>query len=66
VCHCGLIPDEEREDEAHEFLYLNHGAKPGDRGWNWGPVGSVNGALLFRDALDYFMSELAFGKPQQE
>ena len=41
---------------AGEFLYLNGGSKSGN--WTWGRVGSVNGALLYRDAFKYLAGEL--------
>ena len=41
-------------DFVHEFLYLNNGK----RGWNWGMVGFVNGALLWPDALRYFIDQI--------
>jgi hypothetical protein len=40
-------------DPVHEFLYLQGGIDGGS--WSWGPVGSVNGALLYPDAWDYFV-----------
>jgi len=42
---------------VHEFLYLQGGVKGGT--WNWGMVGGVNGALLWKDAFKYFISELS-------
>ncbi|MGA9362952.1 MAG: hypothetical protein WBW16_01135 [Bacteroidota bacterium] len=41
-------------DGISEFLYLQ-GEK---RGWNWGMVGRVNGALIYRDAMNYFSAYL--------
>lgn len=38
---------------VHTFLYLNGGYADGD--WNFGPIGSVNGALLWPDALGHFV-----------
>jgi len=38
-------------DPVFEFLYLNGD----DKSWNWGKVGTVNAALLYKDALDYFL-----------
>jgi len=43
--------------QIHEFLYLQGGTQGGT--WIWGPVGSVNGALLPPDALEYFLEVLA-------
>lgn len=40
-----------------EFLYVQGGTGGGT--WNWGRVGSVNGALLWRDAFDYLSGELS-------
>lgn len=37
-------------DESFEFLYLQGHAK----GWNWGRVGQVNGAILHKPAREYF------------
>ena len=39
-----------------EFLYINGGTHR-DR-WSWGLAGRVNGALLWREAFSYFVSEL--------
>ncbi len=47
--------------EAGDTLYLNGGTT--EEEWKFGPVGFVNGALLFPDALDYFMDEIA--RPRQ-
>jgi hypothetical protein len=41
---------------VHQFLYLQGGLTEGD--WRWGPVGSVNGALLWPDALEFFLAML--------
>jgi len=47
--------DEKSErDQVHEFLYLQ-GGTDAKGSWSWGPVGSVNGALLYNDALNYFI-----------
>ncbi len=47
---------EQKRDFVGEFLYVQGGT---DRGtWNWGPVGSVNGALLWRPAFLYLSGEL--------
>jgi len=45
-----------RREAIHQFLYLQGGLKGG--AWSWGPVGSVNAALLRPDALEYFISRL--------
>jgi hypothetical protein len=39
-----------------EFLYIQGGVKGGK--WNWGKVGSVNGALLWSDAFTYLTGKL--------
>ncbi len=39
-----------------EFLYVQGGTAGGT--WSWGRVGSVNGALLWRDAFDYLSGKL--------
>jgi hypothetical protein len=39
-----------------EFLYLQGGVREGT--WNWGMVGRVNGALLWKDAFDYLTGDL--------
>ena len=41
---------------VHEFLYLQGGTNKGT--WTWGRVGSVNGALLWPDALRYFLRSM--------
>jgi hypothetical protein len=41
---------------VYEFLYMQGGTKQGT--WNWGLVGRVNGALLWPDALQYFIGLL--------
>jgi hypothetical protein len=41
----------------HEFLYFRHDGGV-DSAWNWGRVGSVNGALLWPSIFDYFVSEI--------
>jgi hypothetical protein len=46
-----------KDDLVGEFLYVQGGTRGGT--WNWGQVGSVNGALLWRDAFDYLSSELS-------
>lgn len=43
-------------DQVHEFLYLQGGYNSGT--WQWGQVGSVNGALLWPDALEFFFREI--------
>lgn len=42
-----------RRAAVHQFLYLQGGLTMGT--WKWGPVGSVNGVLLWPDALDFFL-----------
>lgn len=46
----------ETRDFIYEFLYLNGGTKSGK--WTWGLVGRVNGALLWPDALRYFVNAI--------
>jgi hypothetical protein len=43
--------------QVGEFLYLQGGFRGGT--WNWGMVGRVNGALLWADAFEYLIPELA-------
>ncbi|MBM4040066.1 MAG: hypothetical protein FJ290_16295 [Planctomycetes bacterium] len=45
-----------RRERVHQFLYLQGGV--GGGGWGWGPVGSVNGVLLWPDAMEYFLSRI--------
>lgn len=40
-----------------EFLYLQGGVTDGN--WNWGLVGRVNGALLWKQAFDYLVAGLS-------
>lgn len=42
----------------HEFLYLNGGTSEGT--WNWGMTGTVNSALLFRDAWEYLADQVRY------
>lgn len=49
-------PNLKDRENVYEFLYLRGGTKGGT--WNWGMVGRVNGALLWPDALKYFIDEL--------
>mgnify|MGYP005646407561 CR=1 FL=1 len=49
-----------RRRRVHQFLYLQGGVDGGS--WKWGPVGSVNGVLLFPDALAFFMEMLTSGE----
>ena len=46
----------ETRDFIYEFLYLNGGTKSGK--WTWGLVGRVNAALLWPDALRYFVNAI--------
>jgi hypothetical protein len=50
------IPSKKRGDFIGEFLYLRGGSAGGS--WNWGQVGRVNGALLWRDAFDFLCESL--------
>ena len=45
-------------EPVHEFLYLQGGAGEDSGTWNWGQVGSVNGALLWPDALKFFFKKI--------
>lgn len=47
----------EKGDIVHEFLYLQGGFKEGN--WVWGRVGSINGCLLWSDALRFFMEKIS-------
>ncbi len=50
------VPEGPR-DIVHEFLYVNGGHRGGT--WKWGMIGHVNGALLYSDALEYFLGALS-------
>jgi hypothetical protein len=71
VCLRELYVDDEREDASTfkdqfdhagtghlvgEFLYVQGGVGGGT--WNWGMVGRVNGALLWRDAFAFLSGAL--------
>lgn len=43
-------PNSKNREDIFEFLYL----QGNERGWNWGRVGSVNAALLYKSAREYF------------
>ena len=43
-------------DQIGEFLYLQGGVRGGT--WNWGRVGSVNGALLWPEPFEYLTGSL--------
>ena len=43
-------------EQVHEFLYLRGGYNSGK--WLWGQVGSVNGALLWPEALEFFFEKI--------
>jgi len=45
-----------RRRPLYEFLHLQGGTIGGS--WNWGQVGTVNGALLPPEALDFFLERL--------
>lgn len=47
---------ESNPEVVYEFLYFNGGVLRGN--WNWGRTGSVNGAMLWSDALSYFINNL--------
>lgn len=48
---------------TYEFLYLQ--GETEEDSWNWGRVGSVNGTLLFPDALEYFWAALEINRKGQ-
>ena len=53
-----VFDDKEAEKElVGEFLYLRGGTKSGT--WNWGPVGSVNAPLLWKDSFQYLAGALS-------
>jgi hypothetical protein len=52
------MPDKDLGGPVHEFLYLNHPEGTSQKRWSWGPVGQVNGALLWPEALAYFMRRI--------
>lgn len=52
-----VLEPEMQHDIVHEFLYLQGGTAKGS--WNWGMVGRVNGALLWPDAMRFFLGELS-------
>ena len=43
------------EVNVYEFLYLRGGRR---KGWNWGMVGFVNGALLWPEVWEYFAARI--------
>jgi hypothetical protein len=43
-------------ENVFEFLYLRGGIGKGT--WNWGMVGRVNGVLLWKDAISFFMEAI--------
>jgi hypothetical protein len=45
-------------DLVHEFLYLKGGTTPQPREWTWGRTGQVNAALLWPDALEFFIAAI--------
>jgi hypothetical protein len=53
-----------RRQTVHQFLYLQGGVDGGS--WTWGPVGSVNGVLLFPDALGFFLEMLGADEDDEE
>ena len=50
------VKKEEIGGNVFEFLYLQAGLRTGK--WNWGPVGTVNGCLLWRDTFNVFVHEI--------
>ena len=55
-----FAPPPESGPVVVEFLYLQGGTNGGT--WNWGSAGSVNGALLFPDAWEYFVAAIQGSK----
>lgn len=49
-------PPPEKGDLVHEFLYLKSGTD--FRDWGWGPIGSVNGTLLWPDTWRHFVTRI--------
>ena len=49
--------EKSKREQVHEFLYLQGGTHGGS--WSWGPVGTVNGALLWPEPLRYFIEMLS-------
>ena len=47
-------PEERRP--VHTFLYLQDTYEGGS--WNWGPVGTVNAALLWPEAIEFFINHV--------
>jgi hypothetical protein len=45
-------------DLVHEFLYLRGGTTAQAREWTWGRTGQVNAALLWADALEFFIAAI--------
>ena len=43
-------------ENVFEFLYIQAGVKRGT--WKWGPVGTVNGALLWPDPMKFFIENI--------
>lgn len=48
--------DNVNREQVHEFLYLQGGYDEGT--WNWPRPSSVNGAMLWPDALAFFFDEI--------
>lgn len=51
-----LLPNNHQGDKVLSFVYLRGGFQEGS--WLWGAIGSVNGAILERDAWRYFDHKL--------
>jgi len=51
-----FVKEAAEQEVVGEFLYVQGGTTGGT--WNWGKVGSVNGALLWPDAFAYLCGEL--------
>jgi len=50
-------------EKAYTFLYLRAGTVPGRGKRAWGKVGYVNAALLWRDALEWFVAQMCSKVP---
>jgi len=50
--------DKIERKNAFEFLYLQDCSLQGKGKWQWGKVGSTNGALLWPEAIKYFLDQI--------
>ena len=51
-----FVDNNVNREQIHEFLYLRGGYDCG--GWNWPPPSPTNGAMLWPDALEFFLDEI--------